>query len=118
MYALGVSQFGQMTAGSYSYIGPQGIVHGTTLTLLSAARKYIGSSNMAGKVFVSAGLGGMSGAQAKAAVVCGAVGVIAEVALPALKKRYDQGWVSEMVCAVDGHLRLCGPCVGGSKRRG
>jgi urocanate hydratase len=79
LYALGVSQFGQMTAGSYCYIGPQGIVHGTTLTLLNASRKYLGTSEMAGKVFVTAGLGGMSGAQAKAAVICGAVGVIAEV---------------------------------------
>ena len=74
MYLTGVSQYGQMTAGSFCYIGPQGIVHGTTLTLLNAGRKYLGTGDsLKGKLFVTAGLGGMSGAQAKAAVVCGAV---------------------------------------------
>jgi len=68
-----------MTAGSYCYIGPQGIVHGTTLTVLNAARKYLGSSDLAGRVFVTSGLGGMSGAQAKASTIAGCVGVIAEV---------------------------------------
>jgi len=68
-----------MTAGSYCYIGPQGIVHGTTLTVLNAARKYLGSSDLAGRVFVTSGLGGMSGAQAKASTISGCVGVIAEV---------------------------------------
>ncbi len=94
MSALGVTQYGQMTAGSYMYIGPQGIVHGTTITLLNAAR--IHSKNQSvGKVFVSSGLGGMSGAQAKASVMAGMVGVIAEINPAALKKRMDQGWVDE-----------------------
>jgi len=97
LFALGVTMYGQMTAGSYCYIGPQGIVHGTTLTVLNAGRLKLGTSDLAGKVFVTAGLGGMSGAQAKAAVICGCVGVIAEVSYEALKKRYDQGWVVEMV---------------------
>lgn len=68
-----------MTAGSYCYIGPQGIVHGTTLTVLNAARKYLGSGDLSGKVFVTSGLGGMSGAQAKASTIAGCIGVIAEV---------------------------------------
>jgi len=76
MYALGVSMYGQMTAGSYCYIGPQGIVHGTTITVLNAGRKYLHLTNMAGTVFVSSGLGGMSGAQAKAGVICGAIAVL------------------------------------------
>lgn len=71
--------YGQMTAGSYCYIGPQGIVHGTMLTLLNAARRHLNTSQLAGRVFVTSGLGGMSGAQAKAATICGCVGVIAEV---------------------------------------
>ena len=79
--ALGVSQYGQMTAGSYMYIGPQGIVHGTTITVLNAGRmiQKDGNDGLAGKFFVTSGLGGMSGAQAKAAVIAGAVGVIAEI---------------------------------------
>lgn len=81
-----------MTAGSYCYIGPQGIVHGTTLTVLNAARKYLNSSDLAGKVFVTAGLGGMSGAQAKASTIVGCIGVIAEVNKAALEKRYNQGY--------------------------
>jgi len=85
-----------MTAGSYCYIGPQGIVHGTTLTVLNAGRKYLGLESLAGQVFITSGLGGMSGAQAKAAVICGCIGVVAEVSEEALKKRYDQGWVKEM----------------------
>jgi len=97
MFALGVSMYGQMTAGSYCYIGPQGIVHGTTLTVLNAGRNQLGTSDLAGKVFVTAGLGGMSGAQAKAAVICGCVGVIAEVSREALEKRHRQGWVLEVV---------------------
>lgn len=96
MFALGVTIYGQMTAGSYCYIGPQGIVHGTTLTVLNAGRKYLGLQNLSGKVFVTSGLGGMSGAQAKAAVICGCIGVIAEVDYLALKKRYDQGWLLEI----------------------
>jgi urocanate hydratase len=100
--ALGVTQYGQMTAGSYMYIGPQGIVHGTTITVLNAGRKALGTAdNLRGKVFVSSGLGGMSGAQAKAAVIAGAVGVIAEVNPAAIKKRYDQGWLNEMYDDLD-----------------
>uniref|UniRef100_A0AC35U4S1 Urocanate hydratase n=1 Tax=Rhabditophanes sp. KR3021 TaxID=114890 RepID=A0AC35U4S1_9BILA len=92
-FALGVTQYGQMTAGSFCYIGPQGIVHGTTITVLNAGRRYLGSHDLSGKVFVTAGLGGMSGAQAKAAVICGCVGVIAEINPYALKKRHAQGWL-------------------------
>ncbi len=92
--ALGVSQYGQMTAGSYMYIGPQGIVHGTTITLLNAGRLHSGG-DLAGKLFVSSGLGGMSGAQAKASVISGAIGVIAEINKNALLKRYQQGWLDE-----------------------
>jgi len=95
--ALGVSQYGQMTAGSYMYIGPQGIVHGTTITVLNAGRKLPdGDAGLGGKVFVSSGLGGMSGAQAKAAVIAGAIGVIAEVNPAAAVKRHEQGWVDEL----------------------
>jgi len=92
--ALGVSQYGQMTAGSYMYIGPQGIVHGTTITLLNAGRLHSGG-DLAGKLFVTSGLGGMSGAQAKAAVIAGCVGVIAEINPEPLKKRHSQGWLDE-----------------------
>ena len=101
--ALGVSQYGQMTAGSYMYIGPQGIVHGTTITVLNAARKQEGSNNapIAGKLFVSAGLGGMSGAQPKAAVIAGVVGVVAEINPKAVEKRYAQGWVDEVFTSLD-----------------
>jgi len=95
--ALGVSQYGQMTAGSFMYIGPQGIVHGTTITLLNAGR-IISKNNedLAGKLFVSSGLGGMSGAQPKAAVIAGAIGVIAEVNPKAIATRKLQGWVDEV----------------------
>ena len=99
MNALGVTQFGQMTAGSYMYIGPQGIVHGTTITLLNAARKYLDidiDSNLSGILFITSGLGGMSGAQAKAAVIAGAVCIIAEVDSQAAVKRHQQGWLSEL----------------------
>ncbi|KAH0630186.1 hypothetical protein JD844_012899 [Phrynosoma platyrhinos] len=91
MFAMGVTMYGQMTAGSYCYIGPQGIVHGTVLTVLNAGRRYLGMENLAGKVFVTSGLGGMSGAQAKAAVIAGCVGIIAEVDEAALLKRHQQG---------------------------
>ena len=97
--ALGVTQYGQMTAGSYMYIGPQGIVHGTTITLLNAGRRYLGaegSDGLAGRLFVSSGLGGMSGAQAKAAVIAGCVGLIAEVNPAVVRKRHEQGWVQEV----------------------
>lgn len=101
--AMGVSQYGQMTAGSYMYIGPQGIVHGTTITVLNAARKQEGSkdASLAGKLFVSAGLGGMSGAQPKAAVIAGVVGVVAEINPKAVQKRYEQGWVNEVFTSLD-----------------
>ena len=93
MNAMGVSQYGQMTAGSYMYIGPQGIVHGTTITVLNAARK-VGGDNM--KLFVTAGLGGMSGAQPKAGNIAGVVSVTAEINPKAAQKRFDQGWVDEL----------------------
>ncbi len=92
--AMGVSQYGQMTAGSYMYIGPQGIVHGTTITVMNAARKQGGSP--AGKLFVTAGLGGMSGAQPKAGNIAGVVSVTAEINPKAAEKRFEQGWVDEL----------------------
>lgn len=101
--ALGVSQYGQMTAGSYMYIGPQGIVHGTTITVMNAARKQLKArgiagtrENMKGMLFVTAGLGGMSGAQPKAGNIAGVVSVTAEINPLAARKRYDQGWVNEL----------------------
>ncbi|MEZ4220024.1 MAG: urocanate hydratase [Polyangiaceae bacterium] len=101
--ALGVTSYGQMTAGSYMYIGPQGIVHGTTITLLGAGRLYLDTDDagLAGKVFVTSGLGGMSGAQGKASVIAGAVGVIAEVNPAALRKRHEQGWIQEAETDLD-----------------
>ena len=101
MNALGVSQYGQMTAGSYMYIGPQGIVHGTTITILNAARKYLGRSDLNGVTFVTSGLGGMSGAQAKAAVIAGATCLVAEINPVAAHKRHNQGWVDEIFDDVD-----------------
>lgn len=101
--ALGVSQYGQMTAGSYMYIGPQGIVHGTTITVMNAARKQLKArgiegtnENMKGMLFVTAGLGGMSGAQPKAGNIAGVVSVTAEINPLAARKRYEQGWVDEL----------------------
>ena len=115
--ALGVTQYGQMTAGSYMYIGPQGIVHGTTITILNAARKKSSSHPVtqspshplthssrypaAPQVFVSSGLGGMSGAQAKAAVIAGAIAVVAEVNPKAVSKRHSQGWIDEVYFDLD-----------------
>lgn len=100
--ALGVTQYGQMTAGSYMYIGPQGIVHGTTITLLNAARMVRpGSDDFGGMLFVSAGLGGMSGAQPKAAKIAGLVSVIAEINPKPLQTRYRQGWIDEIVEDLD-----------------
>ena len=103
MAALGVTSYGQMTAGSYMYIGPQGIVHGTVLTVLNAGRLYLGADDegLAGKVFVTSGLGGMSGAQAKAAVIAGAIGVVAEVNPEVVAKRHAQGWVDEVETDLD-----------------
>jgi len=102
--ALGVSQYGQMTAGSFMYIGPQGIVHGTTITVLNAGRK-IGNDGLGGKLFVTSGLGGMSGAQAKAAVIAGAIGVIGEVNPKAVHTRHSQGWVDEVYADLDKLLK-------------
>ncbi len=101
--ALGVSQYGQMTAGSFMYIGPQGIVHGTTITVLNAARKRMkaGETGIGGKLFVSSGLGGMSGAQPKASVIAGVVGVVAEVNPKAVHTRFSQGWVDEVFTNLD-----------------
>ena len=104
MNALGVTQYGQMTAGSYMYIGPQGIVHGTMITIMNASRKYLGTSpteGLGGVLYVTSGLGGMSGAQAKASVIAGAVCVIAEVDSDAASKRHDQGWLSELYADID-----------------
>nr|XP_034962385.1 urocanate hydratase [Zootoca vivipara] len=101
LFAMGVTMYGQMTAGSYCYIGPQGIVHGTVLTVLNAGRRYLGVENLSGKVFVTSGLGGMSGAQAKAAVIAGCVGIIAEVDEAALLKRHQQGWLMEITSSLD-----------------
>jgi urocanate hydratase len=95
--ALGVTQYGQMTAGSYMYIGPQGIVHGTTITVLNAGRKIAKSGEgLAGKVFLTAGLGGMSGAQPKAGNIAGCISVTAEINPKATWKRHEQGWVDEV----------------------
>jgi len=95
---LGVSQYGQMTAGSFMYIGPQGIVHGTTITVLNAGRRTLrpGETDLSGKVYVTSGLGGMSGAQPKATVIAGGICVVAEVNPKASHKRYQQGWVDEI----------------------
>ncbi len=96
--ALGVTQYGQMTAGSYMYIGPQGIVHGTTITVLNAGRKIAKKGEgLAGKLFVTSGLGGMSGAQPKAATIAGCISVTAEVNEKATRKRHEQGWVDEVI---------------------
>ncbi len=100
--ALGVTQYGQMTAGSYMYIGPQGIVHGTNITLLNAGRKISKrGEGLEGKLFVSSGLGGMSGAQPKAAKIAGCVSVVAEVNPKAAHKRHEQGWVDELTDNLD-----------------
>ncbi|MBO7572361.1 MAG: urocanate hydratase [Bacteroidales bacterium] len=100
--AMGVSQYGQMTAGSYMYIGPQGIVHGTTITVLNACRKIAKhGEGPEGRLFVTAGLGGMSGAQPKAANIAGVVSICAEINPKAANKRYEQGWVDEIIDDVD-----------------
>ena len=101
--ALGVTQFGQMTAGSYMYIGPQGIVHGTTITVLNACRK-INANGLHGKLFVTSGLGGMSGAQPKAGNIAGVISVTAEINPKASYKRHEQGWVDEIISDLD---KLC-----------
>ncbi|GAB4248513.1 MAG: urocanate hydratase [Ekhidna sp.] len=100
--ALGVTQYGQMTAGSYMYIGPQGIVHGTTITVMNAFRKKLGAGKSpAGKIFLTAGLGGMSGAQPKAGNIAGCITVCAEVNPHAAHKRHAQGWVDEIIDQMD-----------------
>ena len=107
--ALGVANYGQMTAGGWMYIGPQGIVHGTFNTLLNAGRLKLGipeSGNLAGRLFVSAGLGGMSGAQGKAAEIAGAVSILAEVDDSRIETRYTQGWVSERTDSLDEALAI------------
>ena len=102
MNALGVSQYGQMTAGSYMYIGPQGIVHGTTITVLNAARMFCGAGDsLSGITFVTSGLGGMSGAQAKAGVIAGASCIVSEINPHAANKRHEQGWLSEIADSTD-----------------
>lgn len=105
--ALGVSQYGQMTAGSYMYIGPQGIVHGTTITVLNAGRKIGGTTDdISGRLFVTSGLGGMSGAQPKAANIAGVVSITAEINPAAAHKRHSQGWVDEIVDDTDKAIDL------------
>lgn len=100
--ALGVTQYGQMTAGSYMYIGPQGIVHGTTITVMNAFRKILKSDeNSKGKIFLTAGLGGMSGAQPKAGNIAGCITVCAEVNPAAATKRFEQGWVDVLIDDID-----------------
>lgn len=109
MNALGVSQYGQMTAGSYMYIGPQGIVHGTTITLLNAARLHLGigdDDDLSGITFITSGLGGMSGAQAKAATIAGASCIIAETNAHAAYKRHEQGWLSSVTESIDEAIDL------------
>ena len=95
--ALGVTQFGQMTAGSFMYIGPQGIVHGTTITILNALRKIEKNNNNTWKLFLTSGLGGMSGAQPKAAKIAGITSITAEVNKNAIQKRFQQGWIDEII---------------------
>jgi urocanate hydratase len=99
--ALGVTQYGQMTAGSYMYIGPQGIVHGTTITVLNAGRKIDAKAGLGGKLFLTSGLGGMSGAQPKAGDIAGCITVCAEVNPKATYKRHEQGWVKEVITDLD-----------------
>ncbi|MEP0710639.1 urocanate hydratase [Algoriphagus sp.] len=100
--ALGVTQYGQMTAGSFMYIGPQGIVHGTTITVMNAFRKKLkAGENPAGKIFLTAGLGGMSGAQPKAGNIAGCITICAEVNPAAARKRHKQGWVDELIENID-----------------
>ena len=109
MNSIGVTQYGQMTAGSYMYIGPQGIVHGTTITLLNAARMHLDlppGRDLSGITFVTSGLGGMSGAQAKAAVISGAACIVAEMNEHAAIKRHEQGWLTDLSYDVDNSIDL------------
>ncbi|MBT3688596.1 MAG: urocanate hydratase [Cryomorphaceae bacterium] len=105
--ALGVTQYGQMTAGSFMYIGPQGIVHGTTITLMNAFRKVLKKGeSVKGKIFLTSGLGGMSGAQPKAGNIVGCITITAEVNYSAAKKRHDQGWVDKLVFEISELVKL------------
>lgn len=113
--AMGVSQYGQMTAGSYMYIGPQGIVHGTTITLMNAFRIISKKGGMKSRLFVSSGLGGMSGAQPKAANIAGLVSVIAEVNPKALQTRYSQGWVDEVHSNLDELVKRVRKAISGNE---
>ncbi len=109
MNSIGVTQYGQMTAGSYMYIGPQGIVHGTTITLLNAARMHLElppDRDLSGITFVTSGLGGMSGAQAKAAVISGAACIVAEMNEHAAVKRHAQGWLTDLSYNIDNSIDL------------
>jgi urocanate hydratase len=100
--ALGVTQYGQMTAGSFMYIGPQGIVHGTTITVMNAFRRKLKKNETPkGKLFLTSGLGGMSGAQPKAGNIAGCITICAEVNTKAALKRYEQGWVDELIVDMD-----------------
>ena len=100
--ALGVTQYGQMTAGSFMYIGPQGIVHGTTITVMNAFRKILPKGETpAGKIFLTAGLGGMSGAQPKAGNIAGCITIAAEINPKAARKRHEQGWVDVLIDTMD-----------------
>jgi len=100
--ALGVTQYGQMTAGSFMYIGPQGIVHGTTITVMNAFRKILSKAETPkGKIFLTAGLGGMSGAQPKAGNIAGCITICAEVNAKAANKRHEQGWVDVLIDNMD-----------------
>src|SRR5882672_6613445 len=113
--ALGVTQYGQMTAGSYMYIGPQGIVHGTNITILNAGRKISKQGEgLAGKLFVTSGLGGMSGAQPKAGNIAGCITVVAEVNARATEKRHAQGWVDEVFTDLD---KLCARVITAKKNK-
>ncbi|NKI30743.1 urocanate hydratase [Croceivirga thetidis] len=110
--ALGVTQYGQMTAGSYMYIGPQGIVHGTTITVMNAFRKVLKPHESThGKIFLTAGLGGMSGAQPKAGNIAKCITVCAEVNPSAARKRHEQGWVDELIEELDGLVVRVGTAV-------
>ncbi|MDC6350259.1 urocanate hydratase [Zeaxanthinibacter sp. PT1] len=114
--ALGVTQYGQMTAGSYMYIGPQGIVHGTTITVMNAFRKVLQSNETsAGKVFLTSGLGGMSGAQPKAGNIAGCITVCAEVNPAAAHKRHEQGWVDELVTDLDNLVKRTRQAISGNE---
>ena len=101
LFGLNVTMYGQMTAGSWCYIGPQGIVHGTTLTIMNAGRKYLKTGNLTSRVFLSSGLGGMSGAQTKAASIVGCISIVAEIDPSVVEKRYKQGWVDLVLTDVD-----------------